>query len=67
MGSGHQRGPPHARQMKAIAIATAYGVSHTADCLSRMQPRHEQRKSMQLDRVLNLQPVTRNRLHGRVE
>eukprot|EP00965_Chrysotila_dentata_P217804 6190229-Pleurochrysis_carterae.AAC.2 len=65
VGSGHQRGTSHAGQMKAIPIATTNGVSYTADCLWRMQTRHEQCKDMQLDRVLNLQPVTCDRLHGR--
>eukprot|EP00965_Chrysotila_dentata_P131994 4363830-Pleurochrysis_carterae.AAC.1 len=42
VGSGHQRCLSHAWQMEAIQIAATDGVSHTADCLWRMQPRHEQ-------------------------
>eukprot|EP00965_Chrysotila_dentata_P001721 57295-Pleurochrysis_carterae.AAC.4 len=45
--------------------ATADGIPHPAKCLWRMQSSHEQRKGMQLNRILNLQPVSCDWLHGR--
>eukprot|EP00965_Chrysotila_dentata_P138523 4582322-Pleurochrysis_carterae.AAC.1 len=51
MGPRHKRGPAHAWKVEAVAIAAANGISHTADrSLRRVQPRHKERKRVQLNR-----------------
>eukprot|EP00965_Chrysotila_dentata_P221284 6192304-Pleurochrysis_carterae.AAC.2 len=59
--------PAHAWKVKAVAVATTNCIPHTTNRFRRVQPRHEKRKRVQLDRILDLEPVASDGLDRRVQ